>query len=147
MTVIVWDGTTLAADKLAVNGGCAFRVTKIFRIDADRLAGIAGHLGRGMLVLDWLRRAGTAAEYPGSVKDDDWCSVMVVHRSGVIHLYESVGAPFAVDGYRHAIGSGRDFARAALWYGANALEAVRVASELSVDCGKGMNALTFEEDK
>jgi hypothetical protein len=74
MTVIVWDGKTLAADKQM--GG----------------------------------------DYPRTVTEDA----------------------------HHAIGSGRDFAAAAMYLGKTAREAVEVAMALTGFCGHGVDTLEFE---
>lgn len=144
MTVIAWDGTTLASDKRAVQAGCCYPVTKIHRVDRDRLLGMAGNLSRGMLVLAWLRDGKPLADWPEQKGDDDWVTCLVVHRRGALHRYESRGTPFAVEAMRHAIGSGRDFAVAGMALGLNAEAAVRLACDHSAECGNGIDTLTFE---
>lgn len=54
MTVIAWDGQTLAADKRAVSGGGIARtVTKIMRHD-DALLAITGDWDAGAEMRAWL---------------------------------------------------------------------------------------------
>lgn len=55
MTVLAWDGTTLAADKRALSSGLSRRVTKIFKVD-DALVGIAGTRCIGLEMLEWYKR-------------------------------------------------------------------------------------------
>lgn len=43
----------------------------------------------------------------------------------------------------HAIGTGRDYARAAMHLGRNAVEAVQVAILFDENCGNGVDTLTF----
>lgn len=145
MTVIAWDGTTLAADKRAVYGAGTYTITKVFRVDEDRLAGVAGCMARAVLIVDWLRRNGPPEEYPKQEDEADWVSCMVIHRDGRIHRYETRGVPMLVENTRHATGSGRDFATAAMHCGCSAAEAVAVACAYSADCGDGIDTLTFEE--
>jgi 20S proteasome alpha/beta subunit len=148
VTVIAFDGRTLAADKRAVQAGHAFPVQKVFRLDRDRLAGVSGNLGRAMAVVDWLRTARPDPDaFPGSDKEDEYVQVMVVHRDGRIRVYENTPHPFAVDRPFHAIGSGRDFAIVALHLGHTAVEAVAVTAEYASGCGNGCDALTFEAAK
>lgn len=146
MTVIAWDGRTLAADKRAVFGSSTYVVTKIIRVDADRLVGVAGSMARGALIIDWLRRNGPPAEYPKQEDAEDWVSCIVVHRDGRIHRYETRGIPIPMESSRHAIGSGRDYATAAMHCGRAAQEAVAIACEYCADCGNGIDTLAFEEE-
>ena len=143
MTVVAWDGTTLAADKQAAQAGCVYPVTKVFRIDDDRMAGIAGNLSRGVEIIEWLRANGAAEAFPKGSGDDEWVTCLVVHRSGTAQRYESRGTPFPIGETRHAIGSGRDFATAAMHLGCSAEDAVKVAMCYSADCGIGIDALVF----
>lgn len=145
MTVIAWDGEMLAADKRAVMGGSAYPVTKIHRVDRDRLAGIAGNLSRGQIIVEWLRAGAAVADYPKQDGDDDWTGVMVVHRDGRIDKYETRGVPFRIDHPFYAIGTGRDFATAAMALGKTAREAVELACIYGADCGNGVDVLRFEE--
>lgn len=142
MTVIVWDGTTLAADKRGMTGGLTYRVTKIMR-QGDTLIGISGHLGHGLAVADWLAGGRDPAKYP-AVEGDDRSYVLVVHRDGLLERFEGSRYPIVVAERYHAIGGARDFAVAALYLGRNAHEAVAVACALSAECGDGIDTLTFE---
>lgn len=146
MTVIVWDGRMMAADRMATNGGVKYSVAKLFRIDADRIAGVCGHLGHGLEVAAWLRANGPAADYPKNQEADgsDWCTVLVAHRDGTLCRYESRAVPIPVLDPVHALGSGSDYALAAMSCGKSAAEAVEIASRWSLDCGLGVDVLTFE---
>lgn len=142
MTVVVWDGVTLAADKRG-NAGFTYRVTKIMR-QGSCLVGISGHLGHGKAVLAWLAKGRDPANYPAAEKDDrSYC--MVIHSDGLIERFEGSGYPIAVEGNTHAIGSGRDFALAALYLGCDARRAVEVACALHADCGDGIDTLSFTD--
>lgn len=144
MTVVAWDGKTLAADKRATNCGMIYSVQKIMRIDRDTLAGISGHLGHGLAVCAWLKAGRDVATFPKAEKDDQ-AFVMVIHRDGRIERFEGIALPILVEARTHVIGSGRDFALAALHLGCDAVEAVGVASALSSECGNGINTLQFEQ--
>lgn len=144
MTVIAWDGHTLAADKRAIAVGMVYRVSKIVR-RGDMLIGVAGHLGHGTAVCAWLTNGRDPGKYPPAEKDDrSYC--LVVHRSGLVELFEGTGYPIIVEGPQHAIGSGRDFAMAAMYLGCDARRAVEVACNLSTDCGNGIDTLNFDEE-
>jgi len=63
VTVIAFDGTTLAADKCMTNGMTRLSVTKIFKV-YECLVGVCGDASAGMETLDWYRRGAVAADYP-----------------------------------------------------------------------------------
>ncbi len=145
MTVIVWDGITLAADKMAVVQGHKYPVVKVHRLDAANLVGVSGHLGRATAALAWLRHGGKPDEFPKSVDADDYMTMMVVNADREVWVYENSPYPFRVDRPTHAIGAGRDYAITALELGKAAAECVALASAHSSSCGLGCDALTFEE--
>jgi ATP-dependent protease HslVU (ClpYQ) peptidase subunit len=47
----------------------------------------------------------------------------------------------------HALGSGRDFALAAMYLGKNAREAVEIAMEFDLETGKGVDCLEVEVEQ
>lgn len=137
----MWDGQTLAADRQATQGGRIFATRKLYRIDADRIAAVVGTTCRGLAVVEWLRNGG---EFP-TFGDDSGNCVVVVHRDGRILRYESDEMPVEVMDRTHTAGSGCDFAQAALACGKTAVEAVEIANLFSVDCGLGVDTLTFDD--
>ena len=54
MTIIAWDGKTLAAGKASTNCGYRRTCTKIFRVPGG-LVGFAGNGSRAMALLEWFR--------------------------------------------------------------------------------------------
>lgn len=145
MSVIAWDGTTLAADKQAVFGGnLILATTKIFRV-ADALVGYAGGADFGEQMLAWLRDGAHPEEFPSSQRDrEDWAGMLVIRHGSPILRYERTPYPIRFESKHIAIGSGRDFAMAAMYLGYSAVRAVEVASALDSCCGVGVDALTFE---
>lgn len=145
MTVIAWDGTTLAADRRACASGYVYSVTKIARV-GDHLVAFSGAFARWGQYRAWIEAGRHPAAYPDRPTDDDeWCSVVVISRGGLIERYETTGWPIVVEERHYAAGSGRDFAAAALHLGYDAVRAVEVASALSEQCGNGIDTLTFGE--
>lgn len=142
MSVIAWDGTTLAADKRADSGGYNYTVTKIFDC-GDALIGVAGDFPRGIQMLQWWKNGRTPEEFPFERVGDEWAVLLVIHRSGLIERYESRPEPFPVENPFHAVGSGRDFALMAMHVGYDARKAVELTCELSSHCGNGIDVLTF----
>jgi hypothetical protein len=142
VTVIAWDGATLAADKRAENSGHAYSVTKIFDC-GDALVGVCGHFARGLAMMQWWKDGRDPAKFPEE-RDGDWATLLVVHRSGLIERFESRPTPIPVEAPFHAAGSGRDFAIMAMHLGHDAVKAVELTCELTVECGNGVDSLRFE---
>lgn len=141
MTVIAWDGKTLAADKRAINNGFkGGTVTKVHRWQ-DGLCAFAGDLDVGMQMVDWLRNDRTAANYPKQQQEKNACSLLVINRDGTAHRYESTPVPLLMENTQQAMGSGRDYALAAMHLGYDARRAVEVACALDSGCGNGIDAL------
>lgn len=142
MTTIAWDGKTLAADRLANEGGLRFMVQKIFRLNDGRLMGISGPLTLGMMFVNWLN----GGERPAlsDMRDDEWIIALVVSPDGSLIRYEKSCTPFAVLETRHAIGSGRDFALAAMHLGQTAAQSVEIAAHFDTGTGLGVETLSFD---
>lgn len=143
MTVIAWDGKTLAADKRATNNGHASTTTKIQRV-GDMLIGMAGDACYARAMLEWARTGFDPATFPEHQKSkDDFVRFVVIEKSGRILEYELTPYPVVVEDRTIAVGSGRDYALAAMHLGKNAQEAVKVACALDIYCGNGIDVLEF----
>lgn len=144
MSIIVWDGKTLAADKQATNSGLKHTCTKIFKIGGD-LVGFSGDLGYIGGMKHWLEAGAEPQAFPDHQKDkDDWVGTLVVKPDGRILKYERCAYPIDFSQNKFmCIGSGRDFAYGALEMGADAVRAVEVASRYEAFCGLGVDTLTF----
>lgn len=144
MTVIAWDGKTLAADKRANYGDMICTVTKIFRV-GDLLVGGAGDVSFVLAMVDWIRKGRVPLDFPNAqISKDDWQPVLVIEADGTPSLYERTPFPARYEQSNIAIGSGREFARAAMHLGKTAVEAVQCACDLNSGCGNGIDVLTLE---
>lgn len=144
MTVIAWDGKTLAADRQASYGGMICTVTKIHRV-GDLLVGGSGELPFVLEMVEWVRAGRIAADFPASQRSkEDWQSVLVVERDGSTSLYERTPYPVRYAQQAVVIGSGREFARAALHLGFDSVKAVETAIALSDGCGIGIDTLELQ---
>lgn len=140
MTVIAWDGKTLAADKLGSYNGLGRTVTKIHRI-GDLLVGISGNAWVANEVFAWVERGRKPEAFPACQRDkDDWSMTLIIEARRVL-LYERSPYPTRIADGTCAIGSGRDFALAAMHMGADARRAVEVATHFCPDCGLGVDTL------
>lgn len=143
MTCIAWDGTTLAADRLAAYGGMTNEVTKIHRVNGV-LVGGSGDLPFVLEMIEWVRAGRKPEDFPPAQRSkDDWQPLLVIEVDGTTSLYERTPYPVRNKNKHVAIGSGREFARAAMHLGRTAREAVEVACALSIECGGGIDVLSL----
>lgn len=141
MTVVAWDGKTLAADKMGDAGGLKRTTTKIRRFDGG-LFGSAGSASRGAEILAWIEAGADPEKVPSfQLSPEDYQSVMVVRNDGTAWIYGCSAHPFQMEDPFHAIGSGRDFAIAAMFMGAGARMSVEVACQFESGCGMGIDTL------
>lgn len=146
MTVIAWDGRTLAADKLCTFGPTKGTVTKIFR-HGDCLVGIAGNLSVGMETLEWFKAGAVPADYPAANRVDrsegGGASLFVIRPDGTAWKYESTPVPWKFDSAFCAVGSGDESALVAMHCGKSAREAVEIVCRFNTGCGNGVDILTL----
>jgi ATP-dependent protease HslVU (ClpYQ) peptidase subunit len=141
VTVIAFDGKTLAADKQSTSSGMISRVTKIQRI-RGHLVGGSGDAPAVNEHKDWFERGADPKEFPASLRADTFPSfLLVVTPDGRLLTYENGPFPIQLEDKHYAIGSGRDYALAAMHLGRTAVEAVQVAIDLCDGCGCGIDTL------
>ena len=146
MTVIAWDGKTLVADKRAVLYGHPSTTTKIFRAPDGSLLGASGEQDTATALIAWYCD-GADGVFPDNDDDDGGVAarLLVITPTGAIHTYERFPLPMIMQDKFYAIGSGRDYALAAMHLGLNAYAAVEVAIALDNGCGNGIDALMLEK--
>lgn len=143
MTVIAWDGKTLAADKLMCHGATKQTTTKIFRHGPELLA-ITGNLSIGLEVMEWYKAGAIDKDYPaGNRSENAGASLVIIKRQGTVVKYESSPIPFTVEGEFCAFGSGDESALVAMACGCDARKAVELTCRFNTGCGNGIDALTL----
>jgi ATP-dependent protease HslVU (ClpYQ) peptidase subunit len=142
MTIICWDGKTLAADKRSVNNGMQSTVRKIFKLQDGRLFGACGEASFCMAMLKWVKDGEKESEFPSDQRGDNWQLCCIVDSLG-IGYYEKTPILLRREDLFTAFGSGRDYAIAAMHLGKTAKEAVEIANLFDVHCGNGVDELTL----
>ncbi|MRW82888.1 hypothetical protein GJ698_02135 [Pseudoduganella sp. FT26W] len=142
MTIIAWDGKTLAADKQSTCAGHGSTVTKIFRTTFG-LVGFAGKASHARALLVWFNSGAILERWPVSPDRDNWADAIVICPNGEVREYVGNGGGHyeLVEDNFCAMGGGRDYALAAMFLGKSAKEAVEVACALDITCGKGIDTL------
>jgi 20S proteasome alpha/beta subunit len=141
MTTIAWDGVTLASDKRANLDGSRLTVTKIRRGRSGNLVGVSGTFALAEDVFAWLCNGGLRPI--GQATDRVWCPTIEITKDGQIYRHEQWGR-FLIEDRFYAVGSGADFARAAMALGKTAVEAVELASRFDTSTGDGIDLLALQ---
>lgn len=141
MSVIAWDGETLAADRRFLFSGTLIRTgPKISRVN-NCLVGYTGSIDAGECLLHWFRSGKEPEKFPEIQKDEQNAQLLVITPSKSIMIFERTPHPTILDNQHFAIGRGQDFAMAAMYLGKTAEEAVAVACALDSTCGNGIDVL------
>lgn len=140
MTVICWDGKTLASDRQSTTANMRRMTKKIYRL-SDGLLALTGGGIHGHELLAWFQGDRDVAKWP-KLAGDDSASVIHITKAGVL-VYSGDLMPFGEPVLNPfiAFGSGRDYAMAAMHLGRTAAEAVEIASLFDVSCGMGVDTL------
>lgn len=142
MTVIAWDGKTLAADKRGDDGSIV-TVTKIKRI-RDCLVGGSGNMSGLVSIFHWYECGAEKKDWPEFQKDKElWCDLLVITPERKIFKYEQQPIPHEIEDGTAALGSGSPYALIAMYLGKSASEAVLLASRFNRSCGNGVDTLEF----
>lgn len=148
MTVIAWDGTTLAADREA--GDSWIKCHSIIKIERSRghLIGCAGPSTPAREIMAWFDAGALPLEFPASLRPLDSLTMLVITPDGGVTVYQNTPypiryVPHAITGNRYAIGSGKEAAMAVMLTGANASRAVELVSLVCSGCGNGVDTLTL----
>lgn len=146
MSVVAWDGETLAADRRVCFGNLYRTTTKVFKFDSV-LAAYVGDSSIGEEVLAWFRNGGDVKDFPSAQRDKDGgTELLIVWPNKVIWTYGRTPHPVKLHPQKFANGSGRDFALAAMHCGKTATEAVEIACLFDIACGNGIDALRHGEE-
>ena len=146
MTVVVFDGTSLAVDSHSSDGKAKTPATKVWFHNGNKnvlLTG-AGHLSSILEVKDWFERDGSVDDYPKCQQGPRQCVFIVLARHA-IYRFES--SPHAIEMTGpFAYGAGAEFAYGALHMGATAEQAVEAAITYSPYCFGKPVVYSIEEE-
>ena len=96
-------------------------------------------------MIEWVRFGRKPESFPDFQRSkDDWQPLLVIELDGTPSLYERTPYPVRYEQPFASIGSGREFARAAMHLGKTAREAVELACALDSACGNGIDELAFQ---
>ena len=139
MTTIAYRDGVMAADKLAVRQDIKISSCKVHYFDGG-LIGFAGNFMDCLHFMDWFADKNAEKEplsfttYEGAADAPD-VSAIIAYKDGRVEYWTHHCQPIPIIDPFIAIGSGAMAAMAAMHMGADALEAIRIAS--LVDNGTG----------
>lgn len=146
MTVIVWDGKTLATDKAATDGAAQWLTTKAWYhalpVEGRVILSGAGPLQTILQMRNWVLGGMLQNEFPSAQLSPHFCHFVIVSPSG-LRRYEQGPLPIDHGHDKCAFGEGKDFAYGALAMGATAGQAVEIANQHSPHCGLGVATYTL----
>lgn len=145
MTTLVYRDGILAAETQITYGSTIMPggVRKIHKLKTGDLYGFTGSLEAGQIMLDWFRDPKPSLP---DIKTDKFEALLVSAKTGKLMFYESqdwipLDLPYV------AMGSGKEHAYGALLMGADAKQAVRVATKLDCNSGGKVNWLELKNWK
>lgn len=134
----------IAADRRSNEGNSKNgEATKIFKINGH-LVGFSGRADTSALLRYWFENGAKPEEWPDPYEDDPDCSMIVVTPDGKVMYYERFPIPIIMENEYFALGSGRDYALAALELGCSPERAVEVACSLDLYSGNGIDTLCLD---
>lgn len=143
MSVMAWDGLSIAADKQATCAGMRFTVRKLRVLPSSDVLCVVGDMDAGMMVMRWYEEGADPAKWPSCQSHDkDWCRLFVANKL-VLKVYERQPVSYEIDEPFFAHGSGRDYAMAAMACGKSAKDAVEIAGRFDNGCGMGIDVVRF----
>ncbi len=152
MTVIAFDGFKLAADKQATEGGLRHITTKIKRIEKGRFKGYimagAGCTSQANHMMAWFEMGAEPEAFPKYQDTEDLSAqLLVISPDKEILRFDFNPLPCVFHDEIYAMGSGREVAMGALAMGADAVQAVEIASKLCSGCGMGVDVIELKKKR
>jgi ATP-dependent protease HslVU (ClpYQ) peptidase subunit len=151
MSVVVWDGKTLAADRQVSDGSMVRTTTKIRAIKTGRfkgyLMGAVGATATANLMMDWFETGAKPEFFPYEYAKsaEMGASLIVITQKKEIWRFDHLPVPIIMEDDEYATGSGRDFAYGAMSMGADATKACEVACTHSTECGVAIDVIQWRK--
>ena len=141
MTVIAYDGRSVAADRQSTNNGLRNEAQKLFKLESGAVVAVTGDYSLSLELKDWFAAGCQQGKCPCSRDKDNFGKIVVFNIDGRVFEYENCAQPIEVLDRFKAWGCGRDYAIAAMDLGKSAKEAVLLASKYDAFCGLGVDVV------
>ena len=138
MSVIAWDGKTVAADRQGTSNQVIGTCQKIFKVKGFAV-GFVGQEDVGLMLIQWFKDGAKMDEWLADMQQgESGSALVVVGRSNVWQIGEFPIFSVIEDTF-WAWGVGWEIALGAMSFGANAREAVETTNRLHAYCGGGVD--------
>jgi 20S proteasome alpha/beta subunit len=145
MTIVAWDGKTLAADRQLTSGNTISSCKKLFRLDSGEIVGMAGEWGLCLQMLHWLSTTRSPETFPEFQKETEaFVQVLVITPKKEIFDFGRSPYPTKLEDKFAAIGSGAPYALALMSKSFTAKQAVTVACRFDPNCGQGIDTIQLK---
>lgn len=141
MTVIAYRDGVLAADKKSTWASLGHTTTKIRRMRDGSIAGCTGDSAICRELLDWYDAGAEPDRYPDRKSTSN---MLLINRDHRVLFFDGSPTPIEFEDPWVAMGSGRDYAIAAMHLGCSAKQAVDVACIYDDGCGHGIDVLELD---
>lgn len=151
MSVVVWDGKTLAADRQVSDGSMVRTTTKIRAIKTGKfkgyLIGAVGATATANLLMDWFEAGANPSHFPYEYAKSPelGASLIAITQDKEIWRFDHLPVPIIMEDEEYSTGSGRDFAYGAMSMGADAVQACEVACTHSTECGVAIDSIEWRK--
>jgi hypothetical protein len=147
MTVIAYDGLFVAADRLITNEGGMKGITRKLDVWEDWVLATSGAADHGDALIVWFKDGKKPDAYPRH-HDNDKGSYLYAFKLGhPVLCFQTWPTPIIFPMDMFAAGTGNDIARTAMHLGRDAREACKIACELNIYCGEGVEYVSLSELK
>lgn len=146
MTTIAYDGTTIAADTLSTYDmeRCAVPKKKI-RVENGVVFALTGAGRFYDALVKWFFDGADTENMPKGKSGDYGYSLIVIDEDGVRSYNDDCGYPNWFKEQKMAWGTGQDYAMGAMYAGADAESAVKVACMLDIKSGGAVQVVNVEQ--
>jgi hypothetical protein len=146
MSVVAWDGETLAADRQGTSCDLKSIITKIFRAPRGDVVAFIGDYEEGLRLVEWYNNGQKKADWPlplPPTEEGALTNLIILNAEGIFVTANYPILQKLEDPY-YAWGCGRDLALGAMAMGATAAQGVAVASKFNVFCGGGVEIYKYQ---
>lgn len=140
MTVIAWDGKTLAADRQVTSGYTKNKRTTKIRKFENVICGVTGESKYADALFKWVEGGRIKERFP-SFSDDNQVMLVVIDDKELTEYWASTFETKYPRNEIAAWGTGKELALGAMAAGADAKKAVEIASEYNLYCGGGIDVV------
>lgn|SRR5574340_158017 len=146
MSVVAWDGRTVAADRQGTMGEALIVTgTKMRRAKDGNILAVTGTLDLGNILMDWYEDGENPEEWPLELqKDENYASDLLLFTLDGAYSFGRLGYRMKVEDNFAAWGCGAAFAIGAMAAGAKAADAVEIACTYNPFCGNGIDIMRIK---